>query len=198
MKTQRLFSPLLTTTLATASAVLLLNACSLTPPKHMMDIQQGEHFNLQQSLSIPAGSARVYIQNGQITGYGFDRFEPHCRLEVKTLREQATLIQADQFKITAVRIGEEAVAERTTQSVPQMLANFGLQPAMASDSDKDSNRTPTMDYVHLYLQSANQPDVLRLTCAGALSDGDPFDAPRSHRPQREKIKEILGKIAQID
>ncbi|MBO1927753.1 hypothetical protein J3998_09210 [Thiomicrorhabdus sp. 6S2-11] len=181
------------------AALVTISACSMSPPKFMMDVQQGESFVLQQPVTIGAGRARVYIQHGQITGSGFDRYEPHCRLETRDLNPQGRTIQPDSFTISAVRIGEEAVAAKQTKTSDFMLAATGgfIGQAMANDSDNDSNRVPTMDFVHLYLQSDKQPNVLRLTCAGSLSDGDPFDEPRSHRPEREKINKILGEIGSI-
>ena len=181
---------------ALGSALLTLSACSLTPPKHMMDIQAGETFELKQAVAIKAQSARVYIQNGEITGAGFNRYEPHCRIEIRELSEQKSTIQTENFKISSVRIGEEAVAANAFSQHYAMLG-FGISTAFANDSDNDSARVETMDYVHLYLQSDKQPNVLRLTCAGSLSNGDPMDEPRSHRPQRDKINQILGQIGAI-
>lgn len=180
-----------------AGLLALFSGCSMSPPKFMMDIQQGETFELKQPLSMAGGQARIYIQHGQVTGSGFDRFEPHCRLETRDLNPQGATIQPDSFAISKVRIGEEAVANQSKHQTDRIYASLLVGQAMANDSDNDSNRVPTMDLVHLYLHSEKQPDVLRLTCAGSLSDGDPFDEPRSHRPERNKINQILGNIGQI-
>lgn len=182
-----------------AGLLALFSGCSMSPPKFMMDIQQGETFELKQPLSIANGQARIYIQHGQVTGSGFDRYKPHCRIETRDLNPQGATIQPDSFTISKVRIGEEAVAQKTLKPSDFILATSSgfIGQAMANDSDNDSNRVPTMDLVHLYLNSEKHPDVLRLTCAGSLSDGDPFDEPRSHRPERNKINQILGNIGQI-
>lgn len=193
------FSKTSKTVLGSGLAVIFVvtAACSLSPPKHMMDVQQGETFTLKQPVSIAAEHLRVYFQHGQVSGNGFDHFEPHCRLEKRTLTPSAETIQPDSFAITAVRIGEEEVAKQQRPPANFMLANRFVGMAVADDNDSDSSIAPTMDYVHFYLKSMQQPDVLRLTCAGSLSDGDPFDEPRSHRPERDKINQILGKIGQI-
>ncbi|QKI90220.1 hypothetical protein [Thiomicrorhabdus xiamenensis] len=177
------------------AATVSLNACNTAPPKHMMDIQAGEVFTLKKPLTIRADSARSYIQHGQATGGGFDHYDQHCRLEVRTLSDQVKIIKPDQFTITRVSLGAEEIASR---NATRLYA--GLQPLFVGSAraeDTDSQPSPTMDYVHLYLQSKQQPDVLRLTCAGSLSDGDLADAPRSYRPKREQINQILGKIGSI-
>lgn len=191
MKTDHKFHSLWKTGIALIiTGTLIAAGCSLTPPKHMMDIQKGEVFILKQALTIPAEKARVYIQFGKAAA-GFSHFEQHCRLEIKQLQDKMTVIQPDKFRISKVSIGEEQVASnRATPSI--QLAFTGS--ALASN---DNQRPETMDYVHLYLRSAKQPNVLRLTCAGALSNGDPFDAPNSYRPQRQQINRILGTIGQI-
>lgn len=198
----------LTTKLLAASVIALglLSACDTTPPKHMMDIQAGERFILTQPLNIAANSSRSYIQNGQILdSAGFNQFRPHCRLEVRSLSEQTTIIQPDDFKIVQVKIGVEAIAGNKRPQTGQQLAllawsnmtMFSATAHAASDSDNDVGIEPTMDFVELYLSSSKQPDVFRLTCAGSLSDGDAFDAPHSYRPERQQINRILGDIGQI-
>lgn len=182
-------------------AILSISACSMTPPKHMMDVQAGENITLNEPLTIRAGSARVYIQNGQITGGSFNQYEPHCRLEIQQLREENSTIQPDIFSIERVQIGEELVAQR---KLPQILAQIGFdtnslnQTAHAEDSDQDSTRVETFDYVHFYINSKKQNNLLRFTCAGALGNGGSFDPPKTHTPQREDINEILGKVASIN
>lgn len=168
-----------------------LSACSATPPAHMMNIHAGEEFELKQAIQIPAGKARSYIQSGKLSGSGFNQYEPHCRLETKELQAVDTIIQPEVFTISKVEIGEEQIAGK----IPPAGIQFAfVGNAMASD---DYQRIETMDYVHLYLKSDKQPNVYRLTCAGSLSNGDMFDAPRSYRPQREQVNTILGSVGHI-
>jgi len=167
----------------------LIAGCSITPPKSMMDIQAGETFSLQQTITIPAEKARTYIQDGKVTGSQFDRYQPHCRIEIAQLQTLPSEIKADHFRITRVMIDEEEVA----WFKPIQVASLGMMLAFG-----DNQRPPTMDIVHLYLSSAKQPNVFRLTCAGALSDGNtPFDAPERYRPERQQINQILGEIGSI-
>lgn len=168
-----------------------LGACSSTPPTQMMNIQAGEQFELKQTIQIPAGKARSYIQFGKLSGSGFNHYDQHCRIEIKALQPSNTIIEPETFVITRVQIGEEQIAQRLPTGGIQ-LAFVGT--AMASDQYQ---RPETMDFVHLYLQSDKQPNIYRLTCAGSLSNGDMFDAPRSYRPQREQIQTILGAVGTI-
>jgi hypothetical protein len=189
--------------LLTLITAFTLSACNTQPPKSLMDIQAGETFVLETPITIRANHSRSFIQNGVLTGGSFNRREPHCRIEVLTLSEQPQIVQPEDFNITHVNIDEEMIALRnlpiqlamndsmnattmTDASAPQLLA-------MGGDESPE-----TMDLVHLYLKSKQQPNVYRLTCSGALSDGSPADAPRSYRPQRQQIQNILGKIGHIE
>lgn len=173
----------------------MIGACSMAPPAHMMDVQQGETFTLKQSISIPAEKARSYIQFGKLTGSGFNQREQHCRIEIKSLQPVKTEIQPGEFEIVRVQIGEEQIAQnQPLRSLPAGTQLAFVGNALAQD---DYQRPETMDYVHLYLKSNQQPNVYRLTCAGALSNGDLFDAPRSYRPQKQQINQILGEMGEI-
>lgn len=48
------------------------------------------------------------------------------------------------------------------------------------------------------MEVAVRPDVLRLTCAGRLSNGDPQDAPDSWRPDLARINAMLGSYGRIE
>lgn len=183
---------------------LAVSSCAIQPPKSLMDIQAGEIFVLETPITIRANHSRSFIQFGRLTGGSFDHSEPHCRIEVYSLSEQPQTIQPERFLIRHVNIDEEMIA---LQSQPMQLA-MNDSIATTTMTDAVSTRTlalgggyerpETMDMVHLYLQSKQQPNVYRLTCAGSLSDGSPADAPRSYRPQRQQIQQILGEIGHIE
>lgn len=185
-------------------SVLALPSCATQPPKPLMDIQAGEIFVLDTPITIRANHSRRFIQFGELTGGSFNHSEPHCRIEVRNLSEQPQTIQPERFLITRVNIDEEMIALRN-QSI-QLAMNDTINPAIMSDIASTKmlafgsryERPETMDIVHLYLQSKQQPSVYRLTCAGALSNGDLADDPGSYRPQRQQIQQILGKIGHIE
>ncbi|KUJ74087.1 hypothetical protein AVO42_01330 [Thiomicrospira sp. XS5] len=189
-------------------AFLSLSACSLTPPKSMMDVQAGYTFTLKKPVTIPSDDARAFIQNGQMTTHhGFNRYEQHCELEVKNLSRKPQVIQPDTFTITKVRIDSEAIASRQTPQVVYAMNDINPYPNQTlrdlptyvnlADNDGGDGIDPTMDLVYLYLESKTQPNILRLTCAGSLSRGNPLDAPRSQRPQQKQINQILGSYGEV-
>jgi len=190
------------TFIALLSAFGLLS-CSTQAPKSLMNVQAGEVFILKQPLVIPSEKARAFIQFGQASHHSFNHYEPHCRIEVNSLSEQPQTIYPEEFMISSVTIGEEMI---TLQTQPMQLAqnqyryNSTMIDAPASSAYlafRNNEREESMDLVHLYLQSNRQPNVLRLTCAGSLSNGDLQDAPRSYRPQRKEINIILGDVGQV-
>lgn len=184
--------------------VFALSSCAIQPPKPLMNIQAGEIFVLETPITIRANHSRSFIQFGRLTGGSFDHSEPHCRIEVRNLSEQPQTIQPERFLIRQVNIDEEMIA---LQSQPRQLAmNDSIEPTTMTDATSikilalggSYERPETMDMVHLYLHSKQQPNVYRLTCSGSLSDGSLADAPRSYRPQRQQIQQILGKIGHIE
>lgn len=156
------------------------------------DIASGQVFVLTQPIEIKADTTRRFIQNGQLTSqFAFDRRLQHCRLEVRTLAEQSRIIEADEFEITRIRFDSEAIAMR--QQFLAAGAGFNLQLAQ----DDDGGPAEMMDLIMLYLKSERQPDVMRLVCAGALSDGNTMDYPRNLRPKLDQIHQILGDYGYI-
>lgn len=184
----------------TLTAFAGLTACSLTPPKSMMNVQVGETFELKQPVKIKADQARTFIQFGKVTTKsGFDRYDQHCRIEMTDLAEKERTIQPDTFKITKVRIGSEQVAMNDQAAMMFASADKASMQSLVWFSATMGGRipAPTMDFVTLHLSSQKQADVYALTCAGSLSNGDPLDAPRSYRPQRDQMNKILGSIGEV-
>lgn len=187
---------------------LSLTACSLTPPKTMMNVQTNDTLQLNQTLTVPANTTRVFIQYGKVTTrHGFNRQDQHCELEVNQIKDHEQHVLPDHFTITKVRIGNEMVASRSTRNQSVLLAQ--ADTGVMSDtqvpwqnlmvSDLDNNRAETMDTVMLYLKPThNNPNIFRLTCAGSLSNGDLQDAPRSYRPEKTEINTILGSIGHLN
>lgn len=176
---------------------LLLQGCS-SHPLLDTETQNVTEFKLNQAVKVAPNSARTYFQEGESLGSaGFSRYRQHCRLEINTLKDTVQVIQADSFKITSIRTDEEMIAQQTGP----------VQLAMNSGNDSynnllafigGENRIKSMDLIHFYLQSDQQPDVVRLTCAGSLSNGNPYDDPHSFRPDKKVINKILGVYGSIE
>ncbi|SIO10893.1 hypothetical protein SAMN05443662_1491 [Sulfurivirga caldicuralii] len=171
-------------------AALILAGCQSTSPRPYAGIK---HFMLEKPVAIAAGTTRTFFQQGVAKPYmAVDWYAPWCALEVRTLKETATTVQPDTFAITRVQLDEMEVAVRPGV---QLAALWKGGVALALGGQE---RPQTMDAVHLYLHSPRQPNVLRLTCAGRLSDGDPQDAPDSWRPDPARINTILGPYGRLE
>jgi hypothetical protein len=184
--------------------------CSQNAIDKSLQLFPGEKLVLQQTVTIEPNSATRFIQNGKFTTRsGFDRSEPHCRLEVKEVKETEQSVQPDTFEVTRVQINEEEVAQSHPTNI-QLAANdihpyFSIGIGVGNGAvggviglGGEIQPTETMDTVELYLHSNKQPQVLRLVCAGALSDGNLLDAPRSYRPDFTTINKILGPIGHLE
>lgn len=201
---------ILTLTAATLT-IIMVSSCSVIPSGNRIDIKAGDTFTLKKPVTFAPEHTRVFIQYGKQTRQStYEKYDQHCRLEVKTLKNQSQTILPDTFKITRVRIDVEEIASQSpTQHTPVYYAMNDADYFSKTIPDKadsnwvrlslggDSEPPETMDVVHLYLSSKKQPDILRLTCAGSLSTGDPMDAPRSYRPQKTQINAILGSYGNI-
>lgn len=189
-----------------ASTALLATGCSGFTMKQYQGLNVEQHFVLQKNLTIAPGSTRVFIQKGQsMGGSGFNHSEQHCRLEVKNLSDRKQVIQPDKFQITSIQIDEEMIAKIAHKPVQFALNNYAqiqtdvpLQTTYLTLAGSSQERVETMDLIHLNLLSNQQNNVMRLTCAGSLSNGDMADAPRSYRPNLEQINKILGNIGHIE
>lgn len=174
----------------------LLTACSQSPVKQTLNLSNDNKVTLLENLQVAASTSRVFIQNGQVTSkQAFDRYTPHCRFQLQTSQEGAQSIQADDFVIIEVQEAEEEIALQQ----PIMLASLSIGIGINYNlSNNDNNRAETFDLVHLYLKpTTKNPEIFRLTCAGALSNGAPEDGVKAERPNLKRINQILGNLAKI-
>lgn len=189
----------------TILSTAVLSACSMNPPKSMMDVQAGEKFILKKPLTVKPDSGRAFIQFGkQIQKSALDHYDQHCSVEVEHLSDKALTIQPEIFTISKVRIDIMEVVQKEI-NYPLLAANdYAIQSDAVPSSTiylagggSGRDITPTYDAVHFMLSSPSGQNVYRLSCAGSLSNGDPMDAPRSYRPQRDQANKILGSIGEI-
>ena len=184
------------TALIFAASIALIGCSHFDSTRHS-DIQPGQTFVLQMPVEITAGNTRRFIQHGELTTRSaFDRRSQHCRLEVRELSEQTQTIQPDRFAVTRVRYDSETIAH----SSPVMLANLsiGIGFSFGTQLGKNDGPPEIMELVEFRLDSDTQPEVMRLVCASALSDGHPIDYPANKRPNAKQIKLILGEIGYFE
>jgi len=159
------------------------------------------YFNLKVNVAYKSSQTRVFIQNGRITGSDFNHSEQHCRIEIKELNDKPQHIWPERFLIKSITIDEEMIAKKQQR----ILLAYNTSSNVQTDTPYQSNllaaggkeRPETMDLIHLNLDSHAQPNIMRLTCAGSLSNGNLTDGPESYRPNLIDINKILGGIGTV-
>jgi len=145
-------------------------------------IVAGSRITLHQELVIPANQVRLFLQRGQVLTNNFDQYYPHCNFEIRTLSDHAWSIVPDEFLVTRVRQGFEEVVSLKPIKVAALGATalyYAVYPMVSR-------------YIHLYLASERQPDVMRLTCHGAFDE-----LPDADLPTVDEIGEALGGLATL-
>jgi len=120
-------------------------------------IPVGSTVEIRQVLTIPANTARVYIQYGKTTQYqNLDQYEAHCWvLSWKVLPENQT-IKPGNFIVTRLRELEDLVRYKNnmqfvrTQNNPYQNINGGV--------------TAVEYKTELTIHSSEQPDIRKLVC----------------------------------
>lgn len=109
-------------------------------------------FVLNQALKIPANWATARLQSGKVVAFGqVQEHEPHCIMELDTVRAEPQRIEPDVFTIIRVQ-----------RSISELAAapGFFVRTAFASDT-----RPTQMFFKTTFtLKSDKQPGVLRMIC----------------------------------
>jgi hypothetical protein len=174
--------------------LLLLGACSKSSPVRESAGAgyrqlQGASMVLSQALTVPAGKARLYIQDGKVSGSGgllggsFDQYRPHCSLEIRRVDHDGFAVQPDTFRITRVQASLQQVVSR------QPLLVAGLR--LASGRDGDGSAAYHEGY-HFWLTSDSQPEVRRVSCYGVFAE-----PPDLHPPTLQEIRQALGDVIEL-
>ena len=166
-------------------SVLLLGACAAPVrnedaahyrvPRHSL-------ITLNQPLTVPEGQTRVFLQHGKVVAKGkLDQYRSHCDFEVRGVSDGSQVIEPDTFDVTRVSVGDDFVVSRE----PVVYAAL----VIFNDANQPSQISP---YVHHWLSSTKQPQVMRLTCHGG------FDYPGiAEYPSIKQIKQALGAVATL-
>ena len=164
-----------------AAASLLAGCLTLTvhdEGSSASRISVGSRIILHQAITVPAGDARVFMQEGKVTGkVALNQYLPHCNFEVRELSDGNARIEPDSFLIIALQVGSDRVVSN------------GMPTRLAVDLDmyQFHSPSPVSRYVKHRLQSTNQPEVMNLKCHGG------FDEPAlAEYPGIRAIREALG------
>jgi len=169
--------------------MLLLVACQQAPIKDenspRMRIPPGSVITLHQTLKVPAGHARVFLQNGKVVAkHRLNQYYPFCDFEIRSVSDGTLQITADTFTVTKVIDNETEVV-----STPSALRHVAW--GMGHEIQDDGMPMVTRSVQHR-LHSPRQPQVMRLTCYGGFSD--PWKVAY---PTITEIRHALGEIATV-
>ncbi len=121
----------------------------------------GTTVTLNQSITIPGERTAVYLQGGEVRTFNeVGKYYPHCKFELRTRAPTARELQPDTFAVE--RVNRETAVSWSGIAAPQ-LAAAGVGIVFGTGAEGDGG-SPETYATHLYLRSARQPDVYRLTC----------------------------------
>ncbi len=124
----------------------------------------------------------MYVQNGELMQYDeVDFYLPNCKFQIYTMSEQPRTVQADTFEIIKVEddIESSSLPKSTDLAVLDKALAYGML-----------DRSYMFNYATLmYLNSAKQKDVYRMTCQHWEDVMD--DRHLTIRQMREAMGEIF-------
>ena len=168
-------------------AAALFAGCTVTGGDYAPRVAHVSTITLERPLALPAGDARVYVQDGEIIRQqDRNRFEPWCTFSVRKRGADAELI--DTIERGRFLAGEPLRWSPPESTPPGMRGvAVGLWPAGLPDGGTPGLYTW---YTRYPLRSDGQPQVDTLTCG---YDGDSLDGHLT----LEEIRQTLGEIATV-
>ncbi len=116
------------------------------------------HWVLGQQLTIPAGRARTWFQDGRQVAR-VDRYRPHCELEIATVSEQPQQVRPDRLHV-----------QRRERRI--VLDEDAAIPTIGFAWPFDCNRDHFYETL-FWLRAESQPGVRRLLCRDWFRSCDP-------------------------
>jgi len=183
-----------------ALPVVSLLGCSTGPfPPQASNADLGK-LTLNQTLTIASGSARAFVQAGQVLTQPDSR-DPVCVFESWQMNEQSQSIIPDRFRVAALteRRGDVSSGFGVYGSTDMgMGISFGLggfgspvYPAGAGRFGDQPRLTQAATIMRLV--SERQPLMYKLTCFSATG-WTQFVEP----PSVSEMNSVLGNIAQVE
>jgi hypothetical protein len=165
--------------------VTALAGCAASPDSPLaspyFELEPGSVLELHRDLEIPPGMARIFFQRGKVIGKGgMNQYEPSCDIEVRDLSQEIQFIRKGIFFIEREQFGREAVAEAG-----------GLKLAFSGGLWRGGGFS-VFRFRRLWLQSEEQPQVMRMTCRGTWEE-----IVRAKPPTLPEIRIALGEIFSI-
>jgi len=179
---------------------LPLIGCTTAPfPPQASSVDLGK-LTLNKSLTISSGSARVFVQAGQVISQPDSR-DPVCVFESWKVSEQAQSVMLDRFRVADVQYRRGDVSSGfgvygTTDmgmGISFGLGGFGspVYPSGAGRFGEQPRLTQAATIVRLV--SEHQPLVYKLSCFSATGWSQ-FVEP----PSVADMNSVLGDVAQLE
>lgn len=129
----------------------------------------GSRLVLEKAIKVPGGKAAVYIQSGRVLRYTeLDRYDPHCKFELRTVSPDRRMVAPDSFLVRDVERFSQSVKWQRDEPV-RVAARGGLLVGRDSEGGPFAEIMTT----RLVLHSERQPEVFRMEC----SHWDEFEFP---------------------
>ncbi len=122
-------------------------------------VPAGSRVILNQSLTVRPDQTGVLLQEGKVVPPGQLRtYDPHCKLELRTLAARERAIAPDEFVVTRAARGQE----HSVDTGARRYAALAVGRLMSVTDDNTPSIRAFVD--RMYLGSDKQPDVFRLSC----------------------------------
>lgn len=139
----------------------MLFACSVNDTRDessvFFAVPVGSVLKLNTDVTISGDQVATYVQNGKLMSYdAVDKYYPNCKFEIYTMSEQSRKVEQDTFEIIKVvdEVESSSIQKNTQLAVLGNTYAFGML-----------DRSYVFNYATmLYLKSAKQKDVYRMTC----------------------------------
>ena len=148
------------------------------------DLKPGSTLILKQDVFIPSGLAAFYLQDGQVVSEIEIRVrQPHCKFEVNTISDTRKLIRADEFEIIRYSMDTDYVMKEV-----QRFAALSISGFMSGGGGP----TAEVYTIEMFLKSAQQPDVLRISC------GHWEDPQDGNYLTLSQVKQAIGSVMEFE
>lgn len=147
-------------------SITMLTACGVNDVKDessvFYSVPSGSLLVLNQSVTIAGDQVAMYVQDGVVRlDKDVDRYQPNCKFEIYAMSEFPRTVQADHFEI--IKVVDEIESSSLQKSV--QLAALDHSVAESYHAMWLLDHSLVFNYATMmYLRSAKQEDVYRMTC----------------------------------
>jgi hypothetical protein len=149
----------------------------------------GAQLLIEQPLTVPAGQARVFLQDGGVVGERglgrgrYDLYRPHCALEIDSVDHNGHTVPPGSFQIT--RVERNIVSVVRWEGVQLAATSLAFNP-WSGRADRYH------DGYHFWLAADRPTEVRRLSCYGVYAR-----PPDLYPPTLDEINRALGAAGAI-